>query len=375
MKRQLLPGVLSYGQDFTELFVGDAGDLHRIPGTSGKSLIFVDRGVVRNSAATALMNRIRQTASEPLVRIDLDGGEAAKSISVVADLEAQAGNLRFQHVVAIGGGAVINVATYFSGTRPWPHRLVLVPTTTMAMTDVAVGGLGLLNAADGGKNRLRVVRDPNRICCLCDFLEGGPALVRRDGMAEVLKHALFQDRDLIEPALDAFLDEDLSPGRAFDLAVAGLDMKARLMRRLADTPSDEIEYLLSFGHLHAHAIEENHEYRVAHGLCVVIGLIIDLILGGDNEAAEFIAGNVGRSADTRSVIDILCEKDVQSNLSRYPQGGRFFVKPEHYRVTSISSLGGPADRQARIDPERSIHDLDAIADAINAARAMIAASA
>ena len=373
MKRHLLPGVLSYGQDFTELFVGDAGDLHQIPGMPGKSLVLLDRGVVQNSAATALMDRIGQTASEPLVRIDLDGGEAAKSIGVATDLEAQTGNQRFQHVVAIGGGAVINVATYFSGTRPWPHRLTLVPTTTMAMTDVAVGGLGLLNAADGGKNRLRVVRDPNRICCLCDFLEGGPALVRRDGMAEVLKHALFQDRDLIQPALDAFLDEDLSPGRAFDLAVAGLDMKARLMRRLADTPSDEIEYLLSFGHLHAHAIEENHQYRVAHGLCVLIGLIIDLILGGNNEAADLIARNVGRSATARPVLDILCEKQVRTNLSRYPQGGRFFVDPGHYRVTSISGLEGRADRLDRIEPERSIHDLDAIADAFGAARAMIAA--
>ena len=71
------------------------------------------------------------------------GGEEVKSLEALTRLYsflAEAGADRSTALVAVGGGALLDLATFAAGTYMRGIRLVQVPTTLLAMVDAALGG-------------------------------------------------------------------------------------------------------------------------------------------------------------------------------------------------------------------------------------------
>ena len=118
----------------------------------------------------------------------IPAGEAAKEIGVAArraGTTAAHGVTRSDAIVGVGGGATTDLAGFVAATWLRGVRLVLVPTTLLAITDAAVGGKTAINTADG-KNLVGAFYPPAGVLADLAVLESLPAGDYASGLAEVI---------------------------------------------------------------------------------------------------------------------------------------------------------------------------------------------
>ena len=136
--------------------------------------------------------------------VDVPGGEAVKNdhryVEVIHSAINDAGLCRHSYVIAIGGGAVLDVAGYAAATAHRGIRLIRVPTTVLAQDDSAMGVKNGVNAF-GKKNYLGTFAPPFAVINDFAFLTTLSDRDWRAGISEAIKVALIKDRaffDLIE---------------------------------------------------------------------------------------------------------------------------------------------------------------------------------
>ncbi len=218
--------------------------------------------------------------SMPLI---LSGGEAVKNdatlVTQIQQLISDRGLCRHSYVVAIGGGALLDLVGYAAATAHRGVRLVRVPTTVLAQDDSGVGVKNSVNAF-GKKNFLGTFTPPYAVINDSDFLR---ALGDRDwiaGFAEAVKVALIKDGaffELIESSLRALVDREMGAMRSV------IEQSCRHHLSHIGTYGDPFEMgssrPLDFGHWSAHRLEYLTDYRLRHGEAVAIGIALDSTYG------------------------------------------------------------------------------------------------
>jgi 3-dehydroquinate synthase len=209
------------------------------------------------------------------VHLAVPEGEAAKTLAVYATLVHQLATQeahRDDVVVALGGGAVGDLAGFVAGTYMRGIPLVQVPTTLTAQVDAAIGGKTAVNLPEG-KNLVGVFSQPVAVLADVGPLATLPDRDFRSGLAEVAKYGLALDRDLL-----GLLERDPGPLLARD-ASALEDVVARCVRIKARTvAADERDagerLYLNYGHTLGHALERLEAFRGrTHGEAVSIGTV------------------------------------------------------------------------------------------------------
>jgi 3-dehydroquinate synthase len=220
--------------------------------------------------------QILELAAMPTV---VPGGESAKTgWDWVRDLMSTMGNLhldRQNYVLAVGGGAVLDMVGFATAIVHRGLRLIRVPTTTLSQND---GGVGVKNGMNehGMKNFVGTFAPPFAVLNDFTFL---PTLSQRDwigGAAEAFKVAILGDA-----AFFGFLCEKAAALRDRDLA-----SMEQLVRRCAilhlehiRDSGDPFEFgpakPLDFGHWAAHWLEVASAYAIGHGQAVAIGMALD----------------------------------------------------------------------------------------------------
>ncbi len=122
-------------------------------------------------------------------------GEAAKDISVAAALWSKlaAGRItRSDAIVGVGGGAATDLAGFVAATWLRGVRVVLVPTTLLAMTDAAVGGKTAVDIPEG-KNLVGAFHAPAGVLADLTVLGSLPRAEYVSGLAEVIKAGFIAD--------------------------------------------------------------------------------------------------------------------------------------------------------------------------------------
>ncbi|MFM1878491.1 MAG: hypothetical protein RLZZ241_1357 [Bacteroidota bacterium] len=210
----------------------------------------------------------------------VSGGEHAKNDEAILQkvLNAIENQRICRHsiVIAIGGGAVIDMVGYAAAIAHRGVGLIRVPTTVLAQNDAAVGVKNGINAF-GKKNFIGTFSVPLAIINDEDFLT---TLSDRDwvsGTAEAVKVALIKDNRFFE-ALET---------EATLLRNREMDPMKRLIFRCAELHIDHIALggdpfetgssrPLDFGHWAAHKLEHLSNYALRHGEAVAIGMAIDV---------------------------------------------------------------------------------------------------
>ena len=134
-------------------------------------------------------------AAEPII---IPGGEAAKNDPSLVDKIHQTidrvGLCRHSYVLAMGGGAVIDLVGYAAATAHRGIQLIRIPTTVLAQNDSGVGVKNGINAF-GKKNFLGTFAPPVAVLNDFDFLTTLDDRDWRAGIAEAVKVALIKDRE------------------------------------------------------------------------------------------------------------------------------------------------------------------------------------
>ena len=127
-------------------------------------------------------------------------GEEAKSLQVMNALERQLATQeahRDDPIVALGGGAVGDLAGFVAATYMRGVPFVQVPTTLTAQVDAAIGGKTGVNIPEG-KNLVGAFHQPVVVLADVATLATLPDRAFRSGLAEIAKYALTLDLELLE---------------------------------------------------------------------------------------------------------------------------------------------------------------------------------
>ncbi len=284
----------SYEVHFTEgLFdpdnplLADAIDRHDEPGPK-KVIAVVDEGLLPHYPD--LLDRIEAYARSYSERLTLEadpltvpGGEAAKNDpSLVEELHEAIYEARLDRhafVLAVGGGAVLDLAGYAAGTAHRGIRLIRVPTTVLSQNDSGVGVKNGVNAF-GTKNFLGTFAPPFAVLNDISFLRTLDDRDWRAGVAEAIKVALIKDADFFETLQDQAPDL-APPTRDLGAMTQVVYRCAALHAEHIATSGDPFEMgssrPLDFGHWAAHKLEELTNYELRHGEAVALGIALDCV--------------------------------------------------------------------------------------------------
>ena len=214
----------------------------------------------------------------------IPAGEQHKTLTSVEKLLrslAAAGMDHDDHVAALGGGVVGDVAGFCAAVYQRGVQVVQVPTTLVAQVDSAYGGKTGVDIPEG-KNYAGAYHQPAAVLVDPATMATLPQPELAAGWAEVIKTALIAGGPLWERVRSgAVLDRDL--------------VLACARTKLAVVASDERDagrrQVLNLGHTVGHAIETVTGYRrYRHGEAVGLGLLAALELSGQVELRAEVAG-------------------------------------------------------------------------------------
>jgi shikimate kinase/3-dehydroquinate synthase len=215
--------------------------------------------------------------------VAVEAGERSKSIDGAVQVWsalARLGMTRGDHLVALGGGVVGDLAGFCAATYQRGVPVVQVPTSLVAQVDSAYGGKTAIDLPEA-KNYVGAFHQPAGVLVDPDTLATLPPAEFAAGYAEVLKTALIAGGTLWERiAADTPIDE----GVIVDC------VRCKLAIVAGDERDGGRRQVLNLGHTIGHAIETATGYaRYRHGEAVGLGLLAALDVSGQRELREEVA--------------------------------------------------------------------------------------
>jgi len=258
----------------------------REPGGVARAVVFWDAGLA--TAFPAFAEKISRWFAARSDRVSLEaepvslqGGEGVKNdfhqLERVWNVINASKICRHSFVIAIGGGAVLDMVGFGAATAHRGIPIIRLPTTSLSQAD---GGLGVKNGVNyfSKKNWLGSFVVPHAVVNDFAFLHSLPPRDRRAGLIEAVKVALIRDGaffEFIAARVDALARFEREPYEAV------VRESARQHMEHIATGGDPFERgsarPLDFGHWAAHKLEQLSEFRVSHGEAVAVGMAIDLI--------------------------------------------------------------------------------------------------
>lgn len=215
-------------------------------------------------------------------------GEAAKTFAVyeAAMTHLITHNLdRKSVVVALGGGAVGDLAGFVAASYMRGIDFIQLPTTVLAH-DSAVGGKTAINHPLA-KNIVGAFHQPRAVYYDTSLFKSLPERQMRSGFAELIKHGLIADARLLADVMTTY--QSCAALYAQDMTAfltQGIQIKADIVAQ--DEREQGIRAYLNFGHTFGHAVEAaGHFDRWFHGEAIIIGMKYALLLSQQLTGLKF----------------------------------------------------------------------------------------
>ncbi len=328
---------------------------------SGEYPIFVGPGILdldlwplpsrRFCVTDSAVGALYADRLEPLAaRVEVEPGESAKTMAeaerVLREL-ARAGMTREDHVVALGGGVVGDLAGFCAHLYQRGVHVVQVPTTLVAQVDSAYGGKTGVDLPEG-KNYAGAYQLPAAVLADTATLASLPAEELAAGFVELLKTGLLAGGELWERSRSLAA---LDPDALTDLVFACARYKCEVVA--ADERDGGRRAVLNLGHTVGHAIEAASGYRrYRHGEVIGLGLLAALRLSEapqlrDEVEAILLRHGLPVSLDPAIDLDQTLEA-LQRDKKRTAQGVGFVLLSEP-GLPRIGELVDPAKVRAAVE--------------------------
>jgi 5-deoxy-5-amino-3-dehydroquinate synthase len=220
--------------------------------------------VTSESLETAPWFDVQSGRAQFTVRVP--DGEAAKTLPVLDALLEELADRRLSRddvIVAVGGGAITDLAGFAAATYLRGVPLVQIPTSLVGQVDAAIGGKTGVNLR-AGKNLVGAFYQPLGVLCDTSVLATLSERDRRSGLGEIAKCWLLENRGV----------DELRAASLSSLIEMSVELKARIVG--GDEREGASRVLLNYGHTLAHALEKIALRRdpdeLRHGEAVAIGL-------------------------------------------------------------------------------------------------------
>jgi 3-dehydroquinate synthase len=189
-------------------------------------------------------------------------------------------------VLVVGGGVLQDSVSFCCSIFNRGISFDFMPTTLLSMVDSCIGGKTSINFSNF-KNKLGNFYPPDSILINPKFISTLSELEIYSGLGEVFKFELLQFNLEFYPSNIYNIDWE-------DIIYKSLKYKAAILE--IDEFDEGMRLLLNFGHSFGHAFESLAEYKVPHGIAVVLGILY----------ANEVSFNLGRmSRELRNEIERL----------------------------------------------------------------------
>jgi len=267
---------------------------------------------------------------EPLTAlIEIPPGEPSKDVEEllpVLNALGDAGMIREDHVVALGGGVVGDLAGFCAHIYQRGVPIVHVPTSLVAQVDSAYGGKTGVDS-EWGKNYFGAYHLPAAVLADTTTLVSLSREELTAGFVEVIKTALLAGGELWEQVR---LIESLDPGGLKDIVFTCARYKCSIVA--ADERDSGLREVLNLGHTVGHALEVASGYsRYRHGEAIGLGLLAALRLSNANalrDEVEEILMRHGLPVVLKGVDTNVALEAIQHDKKRTGDGVGFVLLSE-----------------------------------------------
>jgi 3-dehydroquinate synthase len=259
------PGALStVGARLRELRVGS------------RAVLVTDAGILKAHGASVVAGL--EKAGLSVTVLEVPDGEAAKTLAVAEhcwDRLLAAGADRTSTVLALGGGAVGDLAGFVAATYMRGANFVPLPTTVLAQVDASIGGKTAIDHPKA-KNLIGAFHQPRLVIVDPAAVLTLPDRDFRSGLAEIVKHGVVLDAgyfDDVERSAAALAARDLP---TLTRIISGsCALKAGVIQRDPEEKG-EWRFALNYGHTIGHALEASTRYEAwTHGEAVALGMVAE----------------------------------------------------------------------------------------------------
>ncbi|MET0603593.1 MAG: bifunctional shikimate kinase/3-dehydroquinate synthase [Baekduia sp.] len=254
-----------------------------LPGLEGRAFCVTDSAVAEHHLGAGLTAALSGL-------VEIPPGEEHKTLATAERvwhaLVAQ-GVTRADHLIALGGGVVGDLAGFCAATFQRGIPVVQAPTTIVSQVDSAYGGKTGVDLPEA-KNYVGAYHQPAAVLADTTTLATLPLEEHAAGYAEVVKTALIAGGPLWDTiAAGGPVDDDVI------LACA----RTKLAVVAADERDGGRRQVLNLGHTVGHALEVSLGYgTLRHGEAVGLGLLAALRLSGLSDLrgqVEALLGDAG----------------------------------------------------------------------------------
>lgn len=221
--------------------------------------------IVTNTTLAPLHGeRLANALNAPLIA--LPDGEQYKTLETVNHLYGKLIDAKADRkttLIALGGGVIGDSAGFAAASYMRGINLVQIPTSLLSMVDSSVGGKVGVDLPQG-KNLVGAFKQPQAVLIDTSVLSTLPDVEWANGMAEIIKHGLIADPELLNTNTHT---RDNAP----ELVARAVQVKVNIVQ--IDPYEHAERAYLNLGHTFAHAIEQVTGYQWAHGQAVGFGLL------------------------------------------------------------------------------------------------------
>ncbi|MEK9650048.1 MAG: 3-dehydroquinate synthase, partial [Gammaproteobacteria bacterium] len=257
------------------VFIGkgacSADTFHSLISKEKKILLLTDKNI-----PNLYISKIKRILTSQDIKVyvyEISPGEKSKSFvnfQKIHNFLSKNTFLRTDGVVACGGGVVGDLSGFVASTYMRGISYFQVPTSLLAQVDSSVGGKTAINLPSG-KNLVGAFYNPKGVFIDTDFLDSLGEREYKSGLAEIIKHALIDDKNFAKYLLKyskLILARDSSHLKK--IITQSLKIKAKIVS--IDEKEQGVRAFLNFGHTVGHALEHFFGSQLMHGEAIAYGM-------------------------------------------------------------------------------------------------------
>ncbi len=208
----------------------------------------------------------------------IDAKEENKNLNTVInliDIFIEKNITKGAEVLAIGGGIIQDISACACALYRRGLPFTYMPTTTLGQLDSCVGAKCAVNT-NTAKNILGLFSAPNEVIIPKFLIQSMPLIDHRAGLSEMLRLCITAS----ESAVDKYIEllPEISNPKKMNLDCYELALRISLSIKKSVVDFDEYETdvrrSMNYGHTFGHAIEKLVDFKLPHGLAVLIGMHI-----------------------------------------------------------------------------------------------------
>lgn len=191
--------------------------------------------------------------------------------NVMVELSAK-GMSKNNDLIAIGGGYTQDIGTLVASLYMRGVNWIYVPTTLAAMGDSCIGGKSSINAGDV-KNLVGNFYPPKKVLVDSSFVNTLPKFEIIAGISEIIKISFAKSFKTFSECEKLITQWQNDGDQETITKVIQLSLISKQYFVEEDEFDTGIRKLLNFGHSFGHAMESASDYKIPHGVAVLIGMI------------------------------------------------------------------------------------------------------